>query len=558
MIILDKKSYDLLFYLLKLEEPETVMAISKKLNQSRRKIYYHLDKINQALPEGVPEIVSYPLVGVRLTAAQKAACALLLEGLDDYSYVLNVAERGQLMLIAIAVGGRERVTIERLMALTGVSRNTVINDLNLLREQLAVENDGIKLQVTKARGYYLDSPFLSKVRLLYRLTYDVYTQGSESFMGLVQAKLLDGQLESPLTQPEVRGYFQEQLVKVKANLGKTLNSQEGELMLHLLPYLLSSYRHTSLTEEERTNLLADFQQVRQRKEYRIAQEMAAGLGEDLQLVLDDIEICLIATLLLSYRKDSDSHLESQDYQQMREDIDAFLACFENRYQLNFRQRSDLERQLLTHCKSLIYRKTYGILSINPLTKHIRSKYPELFYMTKACSSLLEEAWQLSLRDEDIAYLTIHLGGSLRSQQQERERVVLVCDEGIGVQKLFLSQCRRYLKSSLIEAVFTSEQFASVADLLEGKLAITTVALDQSPIPSLQVNPILTHDDIVRILRFVGRAGQGQTGDLGDQLERYLRQYLKDEQDIYALRSQIEKLVHQELLSVVMVESDEPR
>lgn len=558
MIILDKKSYDLLFYLLKLEEPETVMAISKKLNQSRRKIYYHLDKINQALPEGVPEIVSYPLVGVRLTAAQKAACALLLEGLDDYSYVLNVAERGQLMLIAIAVGGRERVTIERLMALTGVSRNTVINDLNLLREQLAAENDDIKLQVTKARGYYLDSPFLSKVRLLYRLTYDVYTQGSESFMGLVQAKLLDGQLESPMTQPEVRGYFQEQLVKVKANLGKTLNSQEGELMLHLLPYLLSSYRHTSLTEEERTNLLADFQQVRQRKEYRIAQEMAAGLGEGLQLVLDDIEICLIATLLLSYRKDSDSHLESQDYQQMREDIDAFLACFENRYQLNFRQRSDLERQLLTHCKSLIYRKTYGILSINPLTKHIRSKYPELFYMTKACSSLLEEAWQLSLRDEDIAYLTIHLGGSLRSQQQKRERVVLVCDEGIGVQKLFLSQCRRYLKSSLIEAVFTSEQFASVADLLEGKLAITTVALDQSPIPSLQVNPILTHDDIVRILRFVGRAGQGQTGDLGDQLERYLRQYLKDEQDIYALRSQIEKLVHQELLSVVMVESDEPR
>ena len=50
MIILDKKSYALLSYLIKLDEPETVMTISKKLKQSRRKIYYHLEKINDALP----------------------------------------------------------------------------------------------------------------------------------------------------------------------------------------------------------------------------------------------------------------------------------------------------------------------------------------------------------------------------------------------------------------------------------------------------------------------------------------------------------------------------
>ncbi len=42
--MLDKKSYDLLSYLLTLTEPETVTTISKVLNQSRRRIYYHLDK----------------------------------------------------------------------------------------------------------------------------------------------------------------------------------------------------------------------------------------------------------------------------------------------------------------------------------------------------------------------------------------------------------------------------------------------------------------------------------------------------------------------------------
>lgn len=31
----------------------------KKLKQSRRKIYYHLDKINDDLPDGIEKIVSY-------------------------------------------------------------------------------------------------------------------------------------------------------------------------------------------------------------------------------------------------------------------------------------------------------------------------------------------------------------------------------------------------------------------------------------------------------------------------------------------------------------------
>lgn len=44
MFLLDKKSHGLVKYLLQLDEPETVMAISKVLNQSRRKIYYHLEK----------------------------------------------------------------------------------------------------------------------------------------------------------------------------------------------------------------------------------------------------------------------------------------------------------------------------------------------------------------------------------------------------------------------------------------------------------------------------------------------------------------------------------
>lgn len=44
MILLDQTSCDLLRYLIQLKEPETIMTISRATNQSRRKIYYHLEK----------------------------------------------------------------------------------------------------------------------------------------------------------------------------------------------------------------------------------------------------------------------------------------------------------------------------------------------------------------------------------------------------------------------------------------------------------------------------------------------------------------------------------
>ncbi|MBF0848694.1 ascorbate 6-phosphate lactonase, partial [Streptococcus danieliae] len=78
-------------------------------------------------------------------------------------------------------------------------------------------------------------------------------------------------------------------------------------------------------------------------------------------------------------------------------------------------------------------------------------------------------------DDDIAYITIHLGGELEKElvlSQDSKKAIIVCDEGIGVQKLLLNQVSKLLKNYEIEAVFTSEQYYTVSDLLEIDLIVT--------------------------------------------------------------------------------------
>lgn len=549
MIVLDKKSSALLSYLISLDEPETVMAISKHLGQSRRKIYYHLDNINESLPDDVEKIVSFPRVGIVLNEEQKEACQKLLEELDAYSYVMSSRERIQLMLVYIAVAD-SRVTLEKLMQLTEVSRNTVLNDLNSLRERLSLEQYNVQIHVTKTRGYYLDAHAFAKIQFVHRTLYNIYTTESDSFQKIMHDKIVEFTNYETLFCPAKLDYLRQLLDETKKELGKKLNTQDSEFMFNILPYLLMSYRNMVISPDERKRLEKEFLLAKERIEYHIAERMAKGFEDKFHVAYDDVEISIIAMLLLSFRKDKDSHNDSSDFDAMRDVIRSFLDAFEKDYDLSFEHKDELINQLLTHCKALLYRKIYGIFSLNPMTEQVKSKYGNLFAMTKSCAHILEEAWFIQLNDDDIAYLTIHLGGALYhigAQDRYQPKVILVCDEGIGSRKFLLKQCQRYIPQARIEAVFTSEQFNSVRDIVAADVVIATSDGIETKLPMLVVNPVLTNDDIIRLVSFVYSNGKRTHDDLSQDLDQLLGHYVKDESERYVLRNQLEKVFRDELL-----------
>lgn len=549
MIILDRNSYDLLSYLIKLEEPETVMSISKVLNQSRRKVYYHLDKINEALPSEIPKIISYPRIGILLSSQQKAACRTLLADLDDYSYVMSIQERMLLSITYIAIA-KDRVTIEKLMQINAVSRNTILNDLNELRQRLSFEPYSIKLQATKSKGYYLDCHPLSKIQYLNKLLHTIYTESNPNFIAMMRDKLRDFADLSSYFSDDISSFIRGELQVSQALLGKKINSQDIRFMVATLPYQLLSYQNLGLSEREQRDLLSEFSPIKERKEYEIARHLNENLKREFHIELDEIETSLIAVLLLSYRKDRDMHLESHDYDDMRRVLSYFIDAFELDYHVCFKHKQLLLNQLLTHCKALLFRKAYGIVSNNPLTDQIKDKYADLFAMTKVCLSILENAWSIKMNDDDIAYITIHIGGELvHSEMKPTPPAVLtlVCDEGIGVQKLFMQQCKQYLPHSKIEAVLTSEQFYSIADIMAVDLVISTNDSLDTQLPTLFVHSILRDDDAIKLIRFAKQRGQTGQDDFDKKLETYIRHYVKNDSDCYVLKTKIEGLINEELL-----------
>lgn len=188
-------------------------------------------------------------------------------------------------------------------------------------------------------------------------------------------------------------------------------------------------------------------------------------------------------------------------------------------------------------------------SHNPLTNQIKTKYEDLFEKTRACSPILEEAWSMTLSDDDIAYLTIHLGGDLLNSVSEvaKTKTVIVSDEGIALQKLLHRQCSHYLVNSEIEAVLTTEQFQSIHDLLTVDFVISTNDHLQTSFTKLLVEPILNDDNILSLVRFSKRQDLSDYSSFTDSLEKCIASYIEDEKNQYSLKTQIEALIRQEFI-----------
>ena len=325
-------------------------------------------------------------------------------------------------------------------------------------------------------------------------------------------------------------------------------------MLQVLPYLLLSCRNTVLNKEEQKDLQREFTLIRKRIEYRASQNLNCTLSKTFGFSLNDIEISLLAVLLLSYRKDRDIHATSQDFAQLKEAIDKFIWKFEASSHFELENKVDLSRNLLMHCKALLFRKTYGILSKNPLTRQIKGKYPDLFAVTKSCSDILEEAWLISLTDDELASISVHMGGFLKQRHvdtKDTKRIYIVCDEGVAIQRLLLKQCTYHLPNENIGAVFTTEQFKSVEDILNADLLITTNDGLETTLLMVVISPILDYEDILNITSVVKNQTLFTKGVRFTQdLELLLSQYVRDSARIQDLKHKVQKLVNEELLSTL--------
>lgn len=470
LIGLDSKCIKIIDLLLTNEESLSVRDIAQRTGMNRRSTYYNLTKINDWLLENQIEQITIHGNGVGFKENQKKSVQELKARIADVvDYKFKPMERIYVLMVTLILC-EKKIFIQDLMDICKVSRNTILSDIRQVEEEFNLFN--INLTYTPKDGYYLAGKDIQLRLAFFRIFPKV-------------CKLY----QKDIVRLEHEGYIKEVLYQLQS-ISDTLEVEYTSNSLYTISVLVTSMlkkdKHVTFSNRECI-------EIQSTMEYRLARNAFSDMDESIVLY---ISLCLLS-FRLSYTSVDIIENTTDIWYLATKLVDDFslISC------ITFKNPDDLTKALYLHLKSSIFRYKYGIPLVNPMLEEIKTEYPDLFLITSQACQSLEKELNVTISQEEIAYLTLHFGSftDYRSFQQKILRILVICPHGISTSNMLAKEVEGLVPNSIVEKgnVHIQEDSLDQYDVL-----ISTVSdVKWEHVKSMiVVHPILTDRDRVLILK----------------------------------------------------------
>ncbi|UMT80861.1 BglG family transcription antiterminator [Staphylococcus roterodami] len=442
---------------------------------SRRQLGYRIQKINLWLEqEGYPK-VERTSQGNFIVSSE--IMTLFKQELRDeqstnaHQMIFSIETRRYYLMLML-FSKENAMSLNHFAIDLQVSKNTIIHDLNHVKNLL--ESQGLALKYSRKRGYEL--------------------VGDEFEIRRFFIKLIDQRLVHDITKSEVLKAlsltfediaFQKDKIK---QVEQFLKSQFIDKSLSSLPYVLCVIRRRIKSGHVINPLNINYRYLRDTKEYAATEIMTQD-----ELGIPEAEKLYLTLHLLSTSVQWTDLQESDNLSNLTEAIEQMIRHFEQITFINIEDKEKLSNQLLLHLTPAFYRIKYNLTDRDELIDPLQGNYKSLFHMVKQSCQSLTEYFGKSLPDNEIAYLTMLFGGSLRRQDENFDgkiKAIIVCTQGTSVSQMMLYELRSLFPEIIfLDAISlrTFENYALDYDIVfspmfiltHKKLFITKVALSKN-------------------------------------------------------------------------------
>lgn len=164
--------------------------------------------------------------------------------------------------------------------------------------------------------------------------------------------------------------------------------------------------------------------------------------------------------------------------------------------------SNLQDDLTTHLIAAQRRVLYNVQFINSSLLNFKSKYPEIYFLTKEAIQPFERYLKKTLTTDEIELIAIYFGGEIEllnnsNGKRTYDKIILVCGSGIGTSRLLKIQLEKIFSDQLQISVITKQDYENVKEI-HATLVIATLPVTNKGAPIINVNRILTDFDMQTI------------------------------------------------------------
>lgn len=480
---MNKRSREILSQLItKTEYSQTISIqdLAEMFKVSSRTIRYDIEQINDYLKENHLQPLNLGKQGVINTQADitKARESLSEEGF--YSFKLSREERVCFSAVMM-ICSDDYITLSEIADQLFVSRSTIIQDLEHIKSFFRERHLYVLSHSNK--GLLLEGREIDKRNLL---------------IDMIQSENSIFKVE-PIFQHLTQCFSKNLKIDLEdiSMIEKIINEAE-----HIYGRFLTDQSFVQLRNYFQLSLyrLRKAHYVEYGDDKNSKWDMAKGMIDQIQQFIvkeiPDTEIYYVASVLnrMKYIKKTTSNKEIVKMQVITRN---FIEKISKDIHRNLQGDYIFYENLINHLESTF--STLGDrFAINSVVDEVLQRYPEVKQATERNVYVFEEYVGRKLSEEEIAYIVVHICAAIERNKNETVRysVVLVCNGGIGTSQLLLARLEKFFHLDVIDIIPAHDIENMNMDDVDA--VISTISLEGKGIEYIQVDPLLTDEDCIRV------------------------------------------------------------
>lgn len=456
----------------------TMKDLEVKTLLTRRQINYDLTRINGWLIQNkFKEIKKQGKEGFLFQNDTNEVLKALFK--ENVKYILNEDERLMAIYLYLYVS-REEISLFHFTETLDVSRGTINDDLKKLANQL--EDYSLKLSYSRLRGYHIE--------------------GEESTIKYVALLLITKLIDDNRSHYIFHLIMEEQGLSLFNKLTSVCKTCFYKANIHFSDndLLKVTYIATFILMRGR-GIKEDLLQENNfvfagHNEYAVAGEILDKLGLD-----HNEHIEFLTSLLLAFSI-GDSYLNTPDYPMLKKIIEKIMLKLEVSYGIQLNSKEEVLEQVYAHFRPAYYRIIFQYPIVNPLKDKIKKQYNALFKILKDILEPLNLPNNITVSDDEIAYLTIHFATLIdinvtTVNSPKMVKAAIVCPNGTGISLLLYKE----LKNIFPKVYFLKPIPISKLDSLRDDVdVIFSTKLVKATQPIFVVSPIMNNLEKANLIK----------------------------------------------------------
>lgn len=297
------------------------------------------------------------------------------------------------------------------------------------------------------------------------------------------------------------------LIKIRYVLDEILDEYNYKIRSEIYPMLMI---HIGVIVRRMIdyNYVSDFdgdeEAIRNTVEYDIAQELFLKISKFIRCGISENETVLLAKLLMSrqhYKFMTDLGLLN-DAAKL---LDKIIVEIRNSYNVDFLSDEFFKDGMLLHLEHLLKRMKSAETISNVYLHDIKKRYPMVFDVSVFIGKIIEEFTNISMVEDEIGFLAIHLGAAYDrlNVHHHRYHVVLIQPNN----QLMTSVCSQKITNRFgdriqIDDVLRFYEENTIKRLKPDFIVTTTNISHSLDIPTLMVSMFFNDNDEYSIFRLI--------------------------------------------------------